>query len=120
MDAILLEARWRLEKVVIEHLGACECIRRYDRPSTFFYIDPPYWGTAGYAVPYGPEDYEELAAFLAGMAGRFILSLNDCPDVRRTFKAFRIRRVTTTYSTANGRIKGSRSKPAREVIIDNL
>jgi hypothetical protein len=41
MEETLLEVHWRMERVTIEHLDACNCIERYDRPSTFFYIDPP-------------------------------------------------------------------------------
>jgi DNA adenine methylase len=120
IDEILLEVHWRLSRVTVEHLDACECIERYDRPATFFYLDPPYWKTAGYAVPFGPADYERVVATLLQLQGRFLLSLNDTPDVRRLFRPFRIRKVTTTYSTGNGRhAKGSRSIPKSEVLIDN-
>lgn len=42
VEETLLEVHWRLKGVVIENLDCCDCIRRYDRPETFFYIDPPY------------------------------------------------------------------------------
>jgi site-specific DNA-adenine methylase len=31
---------------------ACECIRKYDSPKTFFYIDPPYWNADFFAVSF--------------------------------------------------------------------
>lgn len=41
----------RLAHVAIEHLPWADCVRRYDRPHTLFYLDPPYWQTAGYDGP---------------------------------------------------------------------
>ena len=117
IEETLLEVHWRLKKVTIENLPALECIRRYDRPSTFFYLDPPYWETAGYAVPFGPADYDALARTLSGIQGRFLLSLNDVPDVRRIFGRFQIRTVKTGYTVANGRGGGDRAAERTEVLI---
>jgi DNA adenine methylase len=117
----LLEVHWRLSRVTIENLDACSCIHRYDRPTTFFYLDPPYWKTAGYAVKFGPEEYHRLNKVLLSIKGRFLMSLNDAPDIRKIYRSFRIRKVTTTYSSANGRSSRSgRSIQRDEVIIDNM
>lgn len=117
----LIEVHWRLERVVIEHLDACECVRRYDRPTTVFYLDPPYWGTAGYAVDFGPEDYGRLVKTLGSISGRFILSLNDVPEVRSAFKQFHIRKISTRYSAGNGAIqKEIRAAEISEVLISNF
>lgn len=114
----LLEVHWRLSKVVIEHLDACDCMLRYDRPTTFFYIDPPYWKTDGYVTPFTSADYERLVATLSKLQGSFLLSCNDHPDVRQIFKGFRIRKVTTTYSAANGRSSSAgRSEPRAELLV---
>ena len=115
----LLDIHWRLTHVVIENLDACDCIRRYDRPATFFYIDPPYWGTAGYVTPFKAEDYARLQGVLDGISGRFLMSLNDSPDVRKVFSGFRIRTVETGYSLTNPRTGGKRGS-VRELLIDNL
>lgn len=121
LEETLLEVHWRLAKVTVEHLDAVECIRRYDRPETLFYLDPPYWHTAGYAVPFGDKDYLRLRERLDGLTGRFILSLNDTPEVRKIFKGFRILKVNTTYSSGNGRFaESARSEARSEVIIHNL
>ncbi len=121
LEEVLLEVNWRLKRVTIEHLDACECIRIYDRPETLFYLDPPYWKTAGYAVPFGDQDYPRLRHCLDTLKGRFILSLNDTQAVRNIFKGFQIRKVLTTYSSGNGRCASvDRSKGQAEVIIHNL
>lgn len=117
----LLEVHWRLEKVTIEHLDAIDVIQRYDRPTTFFYVDPPYWATAGYAVAWKVCDFFRLRKALDQVKGRFIVSLNDTKEVRRIFHGFHIQKITTTYSSANGREKANgRSQERAEVLIDNL
>ena len=98
----------RLAGVVIECLPYQDFIARYDRAETLFYLDPPYWGCEkdyGKAM-FERADFERLAEILSGLKGRFILSLNDVPGVRRIFGAFDIDGVDTTYSvsgTAAGR-----------------
>jgi DNA adenine methylase len=120
IEETLLEVHWRLERVTIERLDALECIRRYDRPSTFFFIDPPYFhNTNDYAVSF--DRFQELAKLLSDLDGRFILSLGDCPEVRLIFDAFTQKKVTLTYSAANSRsAPGSRGKVRSELLIHNL
>jgi DNA adenine methylase len=107
----------RLADVVIECLPYGDFISRYDRAETLFYLDPPYWGSEDYYVPgmFGPVDFERLADQLAGIKGRFLLSINDVPEVRRIFGRFKIKPVSTTY-TVHGR---GRSSAARELLISN-
>jgi len=90
----------RLARVTIECLPYDALITRYDRPETLFYLDPPYWGCeADYGRElFRREDFERLALQLAGLRGRFILSLNDHPEVRRVFSAFAMEEVRTRYS----------------------
>lgn len=111
---MLEEVHDRLSGVVIECLGYAEFIGRYDRPGTLFHLDPPYWGCEGDygAGMFGPEDFAHLADALRGIKGRFLLSLNDRPEVRKTFAGFRIKPVVTTYTLAGGK-----GRKAREVLI---
>ncbi|WP_336800676.1 DNA adenine methylase [Kaistia sp. MMO-174] len=99
----LLEAvHERLAGVVIECLPYAEFIRRYDRPGTLFYLDPPYAGSEddyGKGV-FGPADFERLADQLRSIAGQFILSINDTQAVRRAFEGFSIEEVRVAYSIA--------------------
>ena len=60
------------------------------------------------------EDFEQLADQLKNIQGRFLLSLNDVPDIEEAFSAFEIEAVETTY-TIGGK-KESRQKVG-EVII---
>lgn len=121
VEQTVLEIHWRMQKVTIENLHAVDCIQRYDRRRSFFYIDPPYWGTPGYAHPFKPEEYQQLADVLRRIRGRFLLSLNDRPEVRRVFRGFTISLVQTKYSAANGRDSAcGRAVPRRELLISNF
>ncbi len=118
LEDALLEIHWRLQRVTIEHLPALECIRRYDRPDTFFYCDPPYYQTAGYAVPFVEQDFTDLRDTLAGIKGRFMVSLNDHQTVRALFKGYSFKRLTLKYSTS--RSAASRGVERHEVLITNF
>ena len=57
----------------------------------------------------------ELAAVLAALKGRFILSLNDVQGVRETFAAFRFEEIRTVCTFG---AKGAQPERA-EVLISN-
>jgi len=88
--------------LAIEHLDWAACVARYDRPHTFFYMDPPYWQTAGYGVDFGIEQYEKMAELLGTLKGKAIVSLNDHPDIRRIFGAFQTETVPIQYTVGGG------------------
>jgi DNA adenine methylase len=114
LASMLEEIHERLSGVVIECLPFGKLLTAYDRPSTLFYLDPPYWDceTDYGAGVFGKDDFEAMARQLAGIKGRFILSLNDRPEVRHIFRRFTIEAVETTYSL-NGRVQGK----AAELVI---
>jgi DNA adenine methylase len=105
----LSAAHLRLCRVYVECLPYADVIRRYDSPETCFYIDPPYLGMEYY---YGKglfrrEDFSALAGLLADVKGKFLLSLNDAPEVREIFAGFDMEDFSTLYTcnkTANKRI----------------
>ncbi len=109
LGTILEDVHQRLSRVTIECLPYAEVIRRYDRAETLFYLDPPYWDCEGdYAAPFERSDFERLAKQLRGIEGRFILSLNDRPEVREVFAGFEIESAEVAYSvsrSASGRGK---------------
>ncbi|MDW9228067.1 hypothetical protein C7S15_2643 [Burkholderia cepacia] len=74
------------------------CIDRYDRSHTLFYLDPPYYETQGYGVPFPFSEYEKMAERLRRLKGRAIVSLNDHPDIRRVFEGFYIETVPIQYT----------------------
>lgn len=91
---------------------ACQLLST--QPKTLFYLDPPYWGSEG---DYGQgvfdrPDFERLAEQLRTIRGRFILSINDRPEVREVFAGFEIEPVGLSYSLSS---KGQTD--AKELII---
>ncbi|HAE38083.1 MAG TPA: DNA methyltransferase [Candidatus Riflebacteria bacterium] len=115
IEANLEELHERLAAVQIENLDYADFIQRYDRPTTLFYIDPPYFDCEN---DYGKNvfskaDFENLANILFSIKGKFILSLNDTPEIRKIFKGFTFESVSTTYSAGGG----DKSKKVQEVII---
>lgn len=116
LEPMLEDLHSRLAGVVIECLDFEAFLRRYDSPGTLFYLDPPYWGSEG---DYGKElfsrrDFERLAGALRGLKGRFLMSINDVPEIRALFAWARIEEVTTTYTI---RGKGE-PKVAAELLIN--
>lgn len=113
----LLEAvHERLAGVLIERLPFADCIKRYDsRPGTLFYLDPPYWNcTDDYGQQiFAPEDFERLRELLSRLNGRFIMSINDVPEIREIFAGFHMEEVGLNYTVGGGQ------RPARELIISN-
>lgn len=119
---MLLYARWllaqnhdRLKHVNFECLPWQDILKRYDRKTTFFYLDPPYYGKEKYyGTGFTRDQFGELASVLSSIKGKFILSLNDLPQTRELFKPYLLHTVATTYSTGlqNG-------KRVTELLISN-
>lgn len=116
LEEDLSAAHLRLSGVTIEHLPYHQAIQRFDRLETFFYIDPPYYGCEGYYGEgvFSREDFSRLADLLAGIKGKFLLSLNDVPEVREIFQDFQIDPVTVRYT-----VSGPGTKEAPELLIRN-
>ena len=99
ISASFAEVQERLRKVIIEHLDFEQLIHTYDRPGALFYCDPPYMGTERYYQhPFAREDHERLARVLHSIKGRFILSYNDCPEVRELYCDCAVEPVTRINS----------------------
>lgn len=103
LEEDLSDAHLRLSQTTIERLDWQECIRRYDRPGTLFYLDPPYWGTAGYGVDFGLEQYEQMAQIAREAKGQVVISVNDIPEMRRAFKGMNINIVEVKYTVSGSK-----------------
>ncbi|MCA0871224.1 DNA adenine methylase [Seohaeicola saemankumensis] len=110
LEPMLEDVHARLSGVVIECLPYAEFIARYDRPGALFYLDPPYWGSEddyGKAM-FEPGDFARLADQLRGLKGRFLMSINDVPEIRELFAGFDLQEVSTSYTV--GKKSGSRGQ----------
>ena len=116
MQRLIRAAHQRLQGVEIECLDWHTFIRRYDRPFTLFYLDPPYWG---HENDYGKglfcqNDFARMAEQLQAIQGRFLMSINDHPQIRKLFDAFRIQTINTRYS-----VNASSTRRVDELLISH-
>jgi len=115
LEEELSAAHLRLSRTYIEHLPWAECVRRYDREHTLFYLDPPYWGTAGYGVSFGLEQYTLMAELARSIKGRMLISVNDIPEMHQAFNGLTMERTQVIYTIGGG----GRSQATGELIIRN-
>lgn len=109
----------RLSKVVIENLDFEKCIDRYNKEETLFYLDPPYFNTESYYknVEFGTEDHKRLRDVLTNIKGKFLLSYNDCEEIREIYKNFKIEEIER-HNNLVARYK-DKDKIYKELIIKN-
>ena len=105
----------RLDGVCIENTDWQDCIRRYDSKDTLFYCDPPYYGTAGYGVEFGIEQYQEMADLARSIKGKIVISVNDIPEMRDIFNGLTMDRLEILYSLSSTKT----SKRSGELLIRN-
>lgn len=90
-------------------------IKSNDSVDTYFYLDPPYESSKG-LYSKSEFNYEELANVLSKVKGKFVLSLNDSPNIRNLFKQFKIRSIRVEGH--GGSSIGEKTR--KEVIIKNF
>lgn len=108
LPKLIENAHRRSERVQIECLPYEDILERFDRPSTLFFCDPPYFRKKLYRYNFEERDFAKLK-------GKFALSLNDVPEVRALFHRFQIRSVELPYTAQQ-----SAGRRYREVLITNF
>lgn len=114
---LIQELKFRMANVIVENQDFETLIRHYDRPDAFFYADPPYFSTEGmYEVEFGWDDHVRLRETLGRISGRFLLSYNDCPEIRKLYEGFSIFDFSRIHSMAQRYDAG---KEFKELLIAN-
>jgi len=67
-------------------------IKKTDSKDTFFYLDPPY-EDSDKLYEHDSINMEEMSNILRNIKGKFLMSINDSPNIRRIFKGFKIKNV---------------------------
>jgi DNA adenine methylase len=80
-------------------------------------MDPPCWGTEGYGVEFGLEEYGHIANKLRAIKGKAIVSVNDIPEMHKVFKGMIKAEVGIKYSVSGG---GKATSTRCELIIINF
>ncbi len=117
MNKALRDIRERLSNTYVENLSFEKIIDKYDRKHTVFFIDPPYFETAGYESKFGKEEHLILLEKLKLLKGKFILTINNHPKVREWYKDFNIKETEVLYSISRERFARKKKK---ELIISNF
>ncbi len=104
----------RLKEVIIRNQDWQKVTRKYDTPHTFFYFDPPYMTVKG-KWGYKSMNPVEIAKVLKKLKGKWLLSYENTPKMRKLFTArkYKITTIPHTYE-----LSGQRQKVS-EILIRN-
>lgn len=120
--AFLMSVSERLKRVYIENRSFEKLIPQCDSSDTLFYYDPPYVVCKSGRYYQHQFTYEEqhtmLRDLLAGIKGKFVLSYDDDPIIRKLYKGYTVRFTKkVNYSLARN-AGGHRRKT--ELLITNF
>ena len=114
---LIKELEKRMANVVVENQDFETLIKHYDRPDSFFYADPPYFSSEGmYEVGFGWDDHVRLRDTLKGIKGKFLLSYNDCEEIRELYEGFSLLDFSRTHAMVQRYEAGREFK---ELLIGN-
>lgn len=113
---ILEHLKERLKNTYIENLSFEEIFKKYDRPYSFHFCDPPYFETDGYDAEFEESEHLKLRDILVNIQGKFLLTINDHPTVREWYQDFNFIETVVNYSVSKDQTGRGRYK---ELIIRN-
>ncbi|MBW1713638.1 MAG: DNA adenine methylase, partial [Deltaproteobacteria bacterium] len=99
------------------------CLKRWDAPRSFFYLDPPYMvatrpqGRGYYQCAMSLEDHLRLRDALGRLKGKWLLSYDDDPWIREAYADRQIVEVPVRYALNNR--PGGSQKASAELLIAN-
>lgn len=105
----------RLKHVFIENKDYSYILKKYDKSNNVFYIDPPYLNTTRdfYCCKFTIDDYIKLEKILNKLKSKWILSCNDCKELRDIYSNYNISEAKVNY------VLGKKSGSS-ELIITNF
>ncbi len=113
-------AHRRLRCVIVENKDFAALIRHYDRLESFFYLDPPYFGTEKHYqnTNFTKESHCRLFDALMGIQGKWLLSYGDEPFIRELYGVSGVYIMPVTrLSNIKQRYEGGSEFP--ELLISN-
>lgn len=84
-----------------ESMELINLLRNDDK--VFLYLDPPYYkkGPELYMNYFEHENHKELSDYLSKLDLKFIVSYDDCPEIRNLYSGYRYRTYTLNHSVSN-------------------
>lgn len=106
----------RLKNTKIFSTDYKKIIAKFDNVDTFFFLDPPYEKSTG-LYKNDTLDYEEMANILSNIKGKFMITINESPIIKKIFKNFIIKHIKVK-GLGNSDI-GNYDRYRQELIITN-
>jgi DNA adenine methylase len=105
----------------VENMDFADVIKKYDSPTTYIYLDPPYWKTENYYSnhDFDRDDHERLANVLKTVKGKFSLSYYDFPILSEWFPKNEYTWVKKEFAKAAAAKKGTKQNMGEELLIMN-
>lgn len=106
----------RLDRTSIENRTWEKVLKAHDHPEAFFFMDPPYLDAGGTCYDgWSEETLRAFAATVQALRGAWMVTFQDCAQVRDAFAGCKVRAVTRANGIDN--TKGRTGRTYREVII---
>jgi DNA adenine methylase len=105
----------------VENMDFEELITKYGSPTTYIYLDPPYWKTENYYSnhDFDSSDHKRLADSIKNSESKFSLSYYDFPQLHEWFPEDEFRWERKEFSKAAGAKKGQGQTKGEELLIMN-
>lgn len=105
----------------VENLDFQQVIEKYDSPSTYIYLDPPYWKTENYYSnhDFDRADHERLAKVLNSTQSKFSLSYYDFDLLHDWYPENNFRWEKKQFAKAAAAKKGVKQNMGEELLILN-
>jgi DNA adenine methylase len=114
--------REHLDKITfVENMDFEDVVNKYDSPTTYFYMDPPYWKTENYYSNhiFTIETHQRLAKSLINMKGKFGLSYYEFDQLHNWFPKESYRWESKSFKKAAAAKKDGTQNDGIELLIMN-
>lgn len=105
----------------VENMDFQDVVQKYDSPTTYFYMDPPYFKTENYysAHDFDSKDHIRLAECLKTIKGKFGLSYYEFPQLLEWFPKDEFRWEQQNFKKAAAAKKDGTQNEGTELLIMN-
>jgi len=116
------EYRKHFDKITfVENKDFQQIVEKYDTPTTYFYMDPPYWKTETYysSHDFDSDDHKRLADCLKSIKGKFGLSYYEFQQLLEWFPKDQYRWEQKNFKKAAAAKKDGTQNEGTELLIMN-
>ena len=116
------EYRKHFDKITfVENLDFENVVEKYDSPTTYFYMDPPYYSTENYYSNhiFTKHTHIRLANVLLNVKGKFGLSYYEFPELNEWFPKDKFRWESKNFKKAAAAKKDGTQNEGTELLIMN-